>query len=214
MCNPSSPQTDSQSFDGNWPNYYQAVAGRPPRDTLLAALERFEAEQLDNKISRFAVDLGCGEGRDTVELLNRGWQVLAIDGHSEGISRLLSRPDLQHRDRLETRLARFQEASWPDADLINASFSLPFCPPELFSAMWDRIVRSLRHGGRFAGQLFGDQDEWATIPTNTHHTRAEAEALFQLFEIERFDEVEQDGETAVGKQKHWHLFHVVARKHY
>jgi len=37
---------------------------------------------------------------------------------------------------------------------------------------------------------------------------AEAEALFQLFEIERFDEVEQDGQTA-GWQKHWHLFHIV-----
>lgn len=37
---------------------------------------------------------------------------------------------------------------------------------------------------------------------NTHHNRAEAEALFQLFD-EHFNEVEQDGQTALGKQKHW-----------
>lgn len=212
MPKPINPQVDSQNFDGNWPSYYQAVAGRPPRDTLLTALECFETEQPDSKTPCFAVDLGCGEGRDTIELLNRGWRVLAIDSHPQGISRLLSRPDLQHRDRLETRLAPFQEASWPDADLVNASFSLPFCQPSFFPVVWERIVRSLRPGGRFAGQLFGDRDEWATITTNTHHTHAEAEALFQLFEIERFDEVEQDGQTALGKQKHWHLFHIVAHK--
>ena len=76
----------------------------------------------------------------------------------------------------------------------------------------DRNV-CLRRSRTLSCPLFGDRDEWATIPMNTHHTRAEAEALFQLFEIERFDEVEQDGETAVGKQKYWHLFHIVARKH-
>jgi SAM-dependent methyltransferase len=212
MPKPLNEQAKSQSFDGNWPSYFQAVAGRPPRDTLLAALERFETEQPDSKTPRFAVDLGCGEGRDTVELLNRGWRVLSIDSHPEGISRLLSRPDLQHADHLETRLAPFQEASWPDADLVNASFSLPFCPPSFFPIVWDRIVRSLRRGGRFAGQLFGDKDEWATIPKYTHHTRIEVEALLEPFEIERFEEVEQDGQTALGQQKHWHLFHIVARK--
>jgi len=78
-------------------------------------------------------------------------------------------------------MAPFPRASWPDADLVNASFSLPFCQPSFFPVVWDRIVRS----GLvvFAGQLFGDRDEWATITTNTHHTHAEAEALFQLFEL-------------------------------
>ncbi|MEJ1932020.1 class I SAM-dependent methyltransferase [Nostoc sp. NIES-2111] len=36
---------------------------------------------------RFAVDLGCGDGRDTVELLRRGWRVLGIDGAQEAIAR-------------------------------------------------------------------------------------------------------------------------------
>jgi hypothetical protein len=46
----------------------------------------------------------------------------------------------------------------------------------------------------------------------TFHTRTEAEALFNGFELERFDEVEEDGQTALGEAKHWHLFHVVARR--
>ena len=31
--------------------------------------------------------------------------------------------------RLETRVARFEDARWPTCDLVNASFALPFCPP-------------------------------------------------------------------------------------
>ncbi len=36
--------------------------------------------------------------------------------------------------------------------------------------------------------------------------------LLRGLEVEHFEEVEEDGETAVGDPKHWHLFHVVARQ--
>ncbi|MFH7029096.1 MAG: class I SAM-dependent methyltransferase [Heteroscytonema crispum UTEX LB 1556] len=94
-------------------------------------LARFDSENATTE-SRFAIDLGCGEGRDTVELLRRGWRVLAIDGEVEAINRLLNRPSI-NREFLETRVTRFENLILPDAvDLINASFSLPFCPPEFF----------------------------------------------------------------------------------
>lgn len=86
-------QAENQVFDHDWTAYYSAVVGRPPRDTLLTALACFEAEKSVPN-SQFAVDLGCGEGRDTVELLRRGWRVLGIDGENEAIARLLSRTDI------------------------------------------------------------------------------------------------------------------------
>ena len=46
----------------------------------------------------------------------------------------------------------------------------------------------------------------------TFHTRADAKALLRAFELERFDEVEEDSSTALGEPKHWHFFNVVARK--
>ncbi|WP_246275417.1 hypothetical protein [Brasilonema bromeliae] len=66
-------KAESKVFERDWSAYYNAVIGRPPRDTLLEALARFDAESLNQQEtpvqqSRFAVDLGCGEGRDTVEL--------------------------------------------------------------------------------------------------------------------------------------------------
>ena len=71
---------------------------------------------------------------------------------------------------------------------------------------------TLRPGGRFCGQLFGPRDEWAPAADMTFLTREQVEQLLDGWEIERLDELEQDGHTAVGKPKHWHLFHVVARR--
>ncbi len=193
----------------DWATYYSRTEGRPPRETLLFALGRFDAEPAQG--SRVAVDLGCGSGRDTMELLRRGWTVLAIDAEPDAIAMLRSRPDLPTRGRLETRVARFEDLYWPAADLVNASFSLPLCPPERFPELWERIVASLRPGGRFAGQLFGDRDSFAGDPGITTHDRKAAEALLSRLEVELFREEEEDSVTPRGRAKHWHLFHIVAR---
>jgi membrane dipeptidase len=185
-----------------WARYLE-LAGNEPRSTLLDALARFPSPGL-------AVDLGAGAGRDSAELLRRGWSVLALDREPEAIARLrtLAGDDAA---RLETRVERFEESSWPSCELVNASFSLPFCRPEAFPALWQRIVDSLRPGGRFCGQLFGERDEWAGSGICSF-SRDEVERLLGAFTVERFDEVESDGTTVVGTAKHWHVFHLVARK--
>jgi SAM-dependent methyltransferase len=194
----------------DWATYYQAVAGRPPRDTLLKALENFAAESLIN-YTGFAVDLGCGDGRDTVELLRRGWRVLAIDGEPQAFDRLLDQSVPQAQ--LETQLIKFETLTLPaSVDLINASYCLPFCPPENFPTLWQTIVTSLKTGGRFCGQLFGDRDSWAAFPGRSHQTRSQVEALLNSFEVEWLEEEEHPGVTAIGEEKHWHIFHIVVRK--
>jgi len=182
---------------------YLRHAGQDPRRTLLDALARFDEPGL-------AVDLGAGGGRDSVELLRCGWSVIAIDREQEAIDRLhaLAGPA---SPRLETRRSRFEEATWPRCDLVNASFALPFCAPASFAALWARIVESLRPGGRFCGQLFGERDQWAGSGIVVV-SREELERLLAPFEVERLDEEEADGSTVIGKPKHWHLFHVVARR--
>jgi hypothetical protein len=149
-----------------------------------------------------------------VELLRRGWHVLVLDAEREAIERLRARPELDSdaAARLETRLISFQEADWRRADLVNSSFALPFCPPYHLPALWERIVSSLARGGRFSGQLFGERDGWAQEPALSFQRRAEIEQMLHAFQLERFDEIEEDGKTAIGKPKHWHVFHIVARK--
>lgn len=206
--------TESSHFQRRWADYYQAVAGRPPRETLLQALAAFAAEipEANQATLGFAVDLGCGDGRDTVELLQRRWRVLAIDGELTAIARLRQRSDI-NRTFLETRVQRFEDLTLPpEVDLINASFCLPFCPPAAFPALWEEITVALRSGGRFCGHLFGDRDTWAAYPDLSHHSRPQVEQLLQPFVVEALEEEEHPGKTALGEEKYWHLFNIVARK--
>jgi membrane dipeptidase len=184
-----------------WGRYFK-LAGLDPRPTLLDAVERFG-------LPGFAVDLGAGTGRDTAELLRRGWRVLALDGQQEAIDRIVAL--VGDDDRLETGVARFEDVDLPACDLLNASFSLPFCEPAAFSGLWRTIVGSIVPGGRFAGQFFGVNDDWARTGLIAL-TKAEAEELLAPFDVELFDEVDAVGPTQLGKTKHWHVFHVVARK--
>ena len=45
----------------------------------------------------------------------------------------------------------------------------------------------------------------------TFHTEDAARALFDGFEVESFVEEDEDGESFDGP-KHWHVFHVIARR--
>ena len=131
---------------GGWRAYYDATADRPPRRTLIEALDRFAASEAP----RLAVDLGCGDGRDTIELLRRGWSVVAVDAEPEALARLGARPDLPAGASLMPVCARFEDAPWPMADLVNASFALPLCPPDRFAALWRKIVTFTEDGKHVA----------------------------------------------------------------
>jgi tellurite methyltransferase len=197
----------------DWPSYFRCMLGKPARETLLKALALFDKETPGPEGgARRAVDLGCGEGRDAFELLRRGWSVTAIDGHPMALELLMERVPSELRDRLSVELATFERATWGECDLLNASFSLPFCPPEHFPALWARVRASIRHAGRFCGQLFGDRDSWSVLPDRTHHARAALDALFAGFVLEELREEESLDTDCAGTPKHWHVFHVVARR--
>jgi tellurite methyltransferase len=199
----------------DWPLYFKNMAGKPPRETLLFALDRFDAEGLVED-RKFAVDLGCGEGRDTLELLRRGWRVLATDQEAGAFEHLRPRVPEEAKARLETRVESFREVRVPAAMLVNASFSLPFCEAEVFPELWARIVAALPVGGRFSGQFFGDRDEWAGYRgpgvRTVHHTRSEVERMLDGFVLEFFKEEDKAGKDPYGNAKWWHVFHVVGRR--
>ncbi|MDA0652877.1 MAG: class I SAM-dependent methyltransferase [Proteobacteria bacterium] len=196
----------------HWKSYYDKTGTRPPRDTLLFALERFETE-LGTADRHFAVDLGCGNGRDTIELLRRSWHVLAVDAEAAAIAGLTAREDLPADSLLETHVGRFEDMTLPDADLVNSSFALPLVDPAKFPDLWDRILVSVRSGGRISCQLYGDRDSWVGgRPGITFFTKSGIDALLEPLDMEFFREEEDDSVTPRGHQKHWHIFHIVAKR--
>ena len=191
-----------------WAEYYQKIQGRAPRQLLLDVLEKFPTGKLLH-----AIDLGCGDGTETIELLSRGWNVLAIDGTEAAIKLLTDKVSQQARSRLQTEVAKFDAVAvtLPHTDLIHASLSIPFCHPSHFPALWEKITNALNPGGRFAGHFFGVRDSWANNPDMTFHTEEQVRAMLENFEIEYFHEEDEDGESTSGP-KHWHVFTVIARK--
>lgn len=195
----------------DWVGFYRKTAKLPLAATLNLALWLFDVETIRSK-RRFAIDLGCGADRDTFELLRRGWKVLAMDSEPEAIRWIRSALPSKHRSSLRTNVISFEEIQLPSCDLLNASWSVPFCFPEHFDFLWQKIVVSIRSGGRFAGHFFGVYDEWATNEDMTFHTATQVKNLLRGFERELLLEKEWDGTTARGSKKHWHVFSVVARK--
>ncbi len=195
------------SQDQGWASYYEKLRDRPPRKTVIAALDAF-GERTD----AVAVDLGCGDGRDVIEILRRGWKVVAVDAEPEALKRLAERK-LPGDDRITPIVSRFEDVPMPiGIELVNSSFAMPLCESARFHELWARIVEALPPGGRFSGQWYGLNDSWADRPGITFLTRDEAQALLAGFDIEMFDEEEADSTTPRGKPKHWHIFHIVARK--
>jgi tellurite methyltransferase len=193
----------------DWPGYFESVLGKGARETLLAALDSFAKEGFAEGLS---VDIAAREGRDTLELLRQGWRVVATDNHPDAFSFLWSRVPEALKPRLTAVEVDFVEMQVPDCDLVNASFALPFCKPEVFPELWDRIVAAIRPGGRFSGQFFWDRDSWASLPGRTHHSREDVLSLLDGFEIEVMNEEERDDPPELRSPKHWQLFHVVAKK--
>jgi len=198
----------SERESAGWGAYYQKLRDRPPRRTLLASLDRFGPAAAGS----LAIDLGCGDGRDVIEMLRRGWRVVAVDSEPEALRQLQAR-DLPEGHDLTPILSRFEEVPLPlGVRLVNSSFAMPLCPPDAFHRLWERIGEALPEGGRFSGQWYGPNDSWAGREGLTFLTRDAAQALLQGWEVEMFEEEETDGETRKGNTKHWHIFHVVARK--
>jgi SAM-dependent methyltransferase len=215
-CPPKAGRPHEHAAKRDWPAYFKAVEGKPARDTLLKALDLFEKDWAANPTSRpadpFAIDLGCGTGRDTAELLRRGWRVLAIDSTPLAIE--LLRKDLppEYRPRVEMRVEPFEKLTLPRADLVNASYSIPFCDPDAFPRLWTQILGAIPVGARFAGQFFGPRDDWAELSDRAHHSRSQVDGMLAAFTLESLQEVESREAGVTGEIKNWHIFHVVAKR--
>lgn len=192
--------------------YERGTSQRGPRELLLRALD------LPRCRPGSALDLGCGVGMEAELLLRRGWRVTATDASARMLAATRERAEAAGGlDRLETIHAPFERTQPPrDAfDLVHAGFSLPFCPSQHFEALWERLLRSLRSGGIFVGQLFGPDDEFVrTSPAGamTAHGMDDLPRLFERCRIIHHEQVNRAGHTAPGTPKHWHVHHLIAQR--
>ena len=186
-----------------WKRYIDVTSGQRPRALYLDAVSRFDRPQT-------AVDLGCGAGNESTDLLRRGWEVLAVDSDPAAIDSVKRRAGADSA-KLSTRIAEFADLELPERHFVHAGFSLFFAAPTQFPRLWATIMQALPSGGRFAGQLLGERDDWATEPELTVHNAGQIAALCAGFMVERHTETAQAGPSLAGP-KFWHLHELILRK--
>lgn len=182
--------------------YYQATLNKPLHDIYRILEPHLKPPGL-------AVDLGCGVGTATLFLAGKGFRVIAVDRARRALEILASRLESgMDVELVESDMLDFQV---PVADVIVAGFALFFLDQTGLEAFWPRIVGALPPGGLFAGQFLGAHDEWA----DKGHALVDDACLRQMlspFELIHYEEVDREGQNSQGVPKHWHVFHVVARK--
>ena len=199
---------ENKSTNWNWNDYFDNVIDPPMRETVGHALE-----QLGKGQGRKAVDLGCGSGNDTVHMIKAGFQVEAVDASADGLARLRARPELAEYKNYTTEQALFEIVKLPHNIWTNAGFALPFSTHEVFNKLWRHIYKRLDKGGVFSGQLFGINDSWnGKVSDMNFHDHDGIKNLLAPYDVHHFREEEQDGTDAVGRAKHWHIYHIVIQK--
>jgi trans-aconitate methyltransferase len=193
----------------HWPDYYAVTADRPAWETTRLAAEAF-GPVTDGE--RTAVDLGCGAGRDTRELLRRGWRVIAVDQQQAAIDTIHSLVGPEEAERLTGVVADVATYEVPAADLVLANLVLPYVAGAAYEDAWRRIIAAVGPGGRVAAMVFGDRDGFADDPTVTCVPAETVRAYLAGFELELWDEGEEDKPTALGEMHHWHRIDLIARR--
>ena len=206
---PPAPEATDQAEEQDWAAYYRYTFGREPRPLFLHGLEALAAAGVGPGT---AVDVGSGDGTETMRLLDAGWRVVAIDSAPAAAEVLAPRvPDDAH-DRLEIRTEPADEVDLPPFDLLYSAYVLSYLPPDAFARLWAHAREALRPGGFIVVNIFGDRHEWAgKEPDTTFLSRGEVERLLDGLEVVALDELEEDGNSFVGPT-HWHVWDVVARR--
>ncbi|RXJ74017.1 SAM-dependent methyltransferase [Veronia nyctiphanis] len=190
----------------SWDDYYKAVTRRPHDPMTEIAIAK------NRSGSNVAVDAGCGAGTEAEFLAKVGYDVYAFDPE-DGAIELCRRRFLANKN-VKVFRDSFETFTYPKNGLFIAKSSLFFCDPKQFERVWSSIEQSIEPGGVFFGQLLGGDDSWQN--THVRHiskfSKQQALAKLSAFDLLEFKEVHQDGKTAVGTEKFWHVFTFLAIK--
>jgi len=203
---PRTPEGEPPGSD--WAAYYRSTIGREPRPLFAKGMAAVEAAGIG---PAQAIEIGFGDGRETLALLEAGWRVLAIDPAPAAAEVLQSQVPAHVAGRLEIRSVPAEDADLPPFDLLYAGYSVPFLSADAFDRFWTAARDRLRPGGIFVVNFFGPRDSWAGREGMRFIDGDAVSRLFDGLELLALDEEDEDGNSFLGP-KHWHVFDVIARR--
>jgi hypothetical protein len=199
---------DATEHEPDWAAYYRHTLGRDARPLFARGIEALVAADVQPDQ---AVEVGFGDGTETLMLLGAGFRVLAIDSADAASETLWPRVPARDAGRLEIRIAPAETVVLPPFDLLYSGYTLSFLAPEAFRRFWVGVRARLRPGGFLVFNIFGVRDTWATEPDMTFVDLDGLHRLLDGLQVLEIREEDQDGDSFSGP-KHWHLFDVIARR--
>ncbi len=189
----------------NATEYYQNSIKKNKASRLLS---EFFKLKLDNNLKgKNAIDMGCGAGNDTVFLLEKGFEVTAIDSEPQ-VKEVLSRR-AENQQNLNVVIDDFSKVQLLKADLINANYSLFFVKKD-FNEMLKNVLKSINKNGYFVGNFLGKEDDWNKSKTTLD--KDELLNYFSKFKIVYYSEEKYYKDTLTKKNKFWHVYNIIAQK--
>ncbi len=182
----------------NWTNYQNKTYNKKVNNLLVEFCNNYKIKN--------AVDLGCGSGNESVYLLKRGINVTCIDFklNKKLILDRLDTSEIKHVSFIEDS---FEDVILPKTELLMAFFSIPFCSPNKFDLLWNKIYKCIEINGYFIGQLFGDRDSWNIRKDINTFTIKRVKHYLEKYKILKFEEIEY-----IKDNKKWHFYNIIAKK--
>ncbi|GIW63517.1 MAG: hypothetical protein KatS3mg091_319 [Patescibacteria group bacterium] len=100
------------------------------------------------KNCRSLLDLGCGDGRDSIYFANKGLKVTAVDFSKSGIEKLKTRQN-RIKNRINCILKDIRNINFPENSfvVIYAHLSLHYFDDKTTSKIFDNLYKVLKKGG-------------------------------------------------------------------
>ena len=188
----------------NSKEYYKATINKKPSGLI----RNFFLKKYNEKLNgNTAIDLGCGAGNDTEFLISKGFKVTAIDSQEE-VKEFFDNNNFD-KSKYELIIDDFSKVELPKADLILANMSL-FFVKDNFEEFLKNLLGKVNKKGFVVANFLGKEDDW-----NGTKTTIEKEKLleyFKYFDINYFSEEKYYSKTALGENKFWHVYTVMAQK--
>lgn len=189
----------------NATEYYQNSINKNKPSLLLS---RFFKLKLNEKLQgNTAIDIGCGAGNDTIFLLNKGFNVTAIDNEPQ--TKDLIEERVPNKENLEIIIDDISKIQLHKADLMFANFSLFFVKNN-FSKLMQNILNNINPKGFFVGNFLGEEDDWKRSKTTLK--KEELLNYFDKYKITYFSEEKYYQDTITKKGKFWHVYTIIAQK--
>ena len=184
----------------DWTNYQNKTYGDDVCKLLIGFLDNYK---IDN-----AIDLGCGSGNETVYMIKNGIKVLAVDRQLNQ-DFILNRLSDNEKKMISFKESSFENVELPRTNLLTAFFSIPFCNPNNFDELWNKIYNSIEDDGFLVGQLFGDRDAWNVVDSINTFPIDKVKEYLKGYKIIKLEEVEYVRES---DNKKWHFYDIIAQK--